>query len=272
MLDLSDQLDSSASQDKDSHKDSHLFSHQHWSSPIPVPQQLMSTSPDIIETPPDNHPTQHQPHHRSNCDRVLIEEGCVSISPNGNMCVISSPAKTSTALPLKDFKVQRTDFEESMDREEVSVPTETTIVPMSLRYLPCKVMNHPAFHSIHLQQAEDPITGRPKLRSVVVLNSKITKNAFTSVLWFLYTGSLSPEKCANLSDVITAASLLDLADVVAAIANIKHQEEYMNLEITEAFLERRRDRFRELFADKGFLSGNSSFYKIDWMLRLESVL
>ncbi|XP_033633370.1 rho-related BTB domain-containing protein 2-like [Asterias rubens] len=255
MLDLSDQLDSSASQDKESsNKDSHLYGHQHWSSPVSVPQQLMSTSPDIIETPPDN--SSH--HHQSNCDRdrVLMEDGCMSISPNGNTCVISAPAKETPPAVLPDEEDDRTDFEESMERvDDVNVPTvEATIVPMSLRYLPGKVMNHPAFHSIHLQQAEDLITGRPKLRSVVVLNCKITPDAFRAVLWFLYTGSLNTEKCANLSDVITAASLLDLPDVVSAIANIKHQEEYMNLEIAEAFLDRRRDRFRELFADKGFLS------------------
>ncbi|XP_038070707.1 rho-related BTB domain-containing protein 2-like isoform X2 [Patiria miniata] len=260
MLDLSDQLDSSSSQDPEGQSYS---AGQHWSSPSPVPQQLMSTSPDIIETPPDNSDHHPHPHHqRSNCDRdrIMLEEGCLSLSPNGNTCVISVRPKTRSGAPPSAgtphaWRTDRSGFQDSMEGES-NVPTspEMTIVPASLRYLPNKVLNHPAFHSIHLQQAEDPITGRPKLRSVVVLNHKITRDAFRAVLRFLYTGSLSSDTSSNLSDVITAASLLDLSDVVSAVANIKHQEEYMNLEIAEAFLESRRDRFRELFAEKGFLS------------------
>ncbi|XP_022086662.1 rho-related BTB domain-containing protein 2-like [Acanthaster planci] len=264
MLDLSDQLDSSSSSQDPEGQSYDPGQQQHWSSPVPVPQQHMSTSPDIIETPPDNSehhrlPQAHPHHQRSNCDRdhtSLLEDGCLSFSPNGNTCLISVRPKTR-ALPTGETPSppqlsDPSDFEDSIEGDEGL--TSLTVVPASLRYLPSKVLSHPAFHSIHLQQAEDPITGRPKLRSVVVLNYKITPEAFRAVLGFLYLGSLSPEKYTNLSDVITAASLLDLSDLVSAIANIKHQEEYMNLEIAEAFLENRRDRFRELFADKGFLS------------------
>lgn len=106
----------------------------------------------------------------------------------------------------------------------------------------------------------DSLGGRTTQRHIVVLNPKITAEAFRAVLEFLYTGSLDIKVYSSLSDIITAASLLDLSELVAFVANVKNQDEFLNADLVDNFLHRRKERFAKLFANQGLLSGKPMLY------------
>ena len=250
MVDLSDQLDASTSR-----SGSH-------------PQNRTRTYWDITEhTDVHMHDDRVSPRTSriDNCHngraRLLLEEQGLSVSPNGNTCVISGNAGRPSSWSDVHMEDRTHDNHpphhshtmSSYRNSEESRDLSSTIVPHSIRGLPGKVLNHPAFHSIHLQQTEDPISGKPALRSVVVLNHKITPDAFRAILGFLYKGVLDPDKYAQLSDVVTAATLLDLTDIVSIVDNIKHEEEYMNTEIVTHYIDTRRERLSEIFCTKGTL-------------------
>ncbi len=261
MVDLSDQLDSTPSTSR-GHPQNRTRTY--WSTPESSRDVHMhddgEPSPRRTSVPDNSHGGRA---------RLLLEEQGLSVSPNGNTCVISTRARTSWGdvhMEERTGDLMNSGGDGShhshhgmmYDNQESKSSTsrEPTIVPHSIRGLPGKVLNHPAFHSIHLQQTEDPISGKPTLRSVVVLNHKITLDAFRDILGFLYTGVLDPEKCASsLADIVTAATLLDLTDIVSMVDNIKHEEEYMNTEIVTHYIDSRRERLSELFAQKGLLSG-----------------
>ncbi|KAJ8263006.1 hypothetical protein COCON_G00154630 [Conger conger] len=112
------------------------------------------------------------------------------------------------------------------------------------------------FLSVCLEHVEDPMTGRPRLMTVVSMDCLIQKEPFQAVLQYLYTGSLD-EGRGDLMQVATIAELLEVFDLRMMVANVLNRESFMNQEITKAFHVRRANRTREclntgMFADVVF--------------------
>lgn len=218
--------------------------------------------------------------------RLDLDEHYLSISPNGNTCFITSkqlPASGQSTQPTFGARtcigsVHFGPYGHLSDNDSEKIGEDDWSIPVSIRCLPGQLLDHPAFYSIHLQEKEDVFSGRPVLRSVVVMNRKVTPDAFKTVLQYLYTGYMNYNSC--LEDVETAASLLELGDLVTFIANIKQGEEYLNLDITKPFLQQRKEKMRELFFQKGILSdiaikldgGRVSAHKCLLMVRCDPML
>ncbi|XP_041477615.1 rho-related BTB domain-containing protein 1-like [Lytechinus variegatus] len=233
------------------------------------PMCCHSPTPDRSQSPECNHenicPSPPLGLH-PNFNTLLAEDQCLSISPNGNTCLFSGSAQhknCSKAKPAMSSSPSHHQQTSTPTRFRSSSPSirssplqqiNTPTVPANLQCLPTKTLNHQAFDSIHLQQVTDNLGGRTIQRHIVVLNPKITAEAFRAVLEFLYTGSLDIKVYSSLSDIITAASLLDLSDLVAFVANVKNQEVFLNADLVDNFLHKRKERFAKLFANQGLLS------------------
>ncbi|KAG5834467.1 hypothetical protein ANANG_G00261830 [Anguilla anguilla] len=100
------------------------------------------------------------------------------------------------------------------------------------------------FLSVCLEHVEDPVTGRPRLMTVVSMDGLIQKRPFQAVLQYLYTGSLD-ESRGDLMQVATIAELLEVFDLRMMVANVLNHESFMNQEITKAFHVRRANRIKE---------------------------
>ncbi|XP_071506571.1 rho-related BTB domain-containing protein 1-like [Diadema antillarum] len=247
------------------------------------PMCCHSPQPDRSQSPDCNHenicPSPPLGLH-PNCNALLAEDQCLSISPNGNTCLFSgslrhhncsrappvglspshqphyhthyhsSSSSSSSPSPVTVTTGYPSPSMRSSPLQQINTPS----VPANLHCLPTRSLQHPAFSSIHVQQVTDGLSGRLMLRHIVVLTQKITAEAFRAVLEFLYMGSLDLKAYSSPSDIITAASLLDLNDLVTFVANAKNQEEFLNADLVDNFLHRRKERFTKLFAHKGLLS------------------
>ncbi|XP_035234803.1 rho related BTB domain containing 4 isoform X3 [Anguilla anguilla] len=100
------------------------------------------------------------------------------------------------------------------------------------------------FLSVRIEHVEDPMTGRPRLMTVVSMDCLIQKEPFQAVLQYLYTGSLD-EGRSDLMQVATIAELLEVFDLRMMVANVLNRESFMNQEITKAFHVRRANRIKE---------------------------
>uniref|UniRef100_A0A8C5I920 Rho-related BTB domain-containing protein 1 n=1 Tax=Gouania willdenowi TaxID=441366 RepID=A0A8C5I920_GOUWI len=118
------------------------------------------------------------------------------------------------------------------------------------------------FLSVCLEHVDDPMTGRPRLMTVVAMDALIQEQPFKAVLQYLYTGSLD-ESRGDLMQVATIAELLEVFDLRMMVANILNRESFMNQEITKAFHVRRANRIKEClnkgtFADVVFCLDDGS--------------
>uniref|UniRef100_A0A3B4AQA6 BTB domain-containing protein n=1 Tax=Periophthalmus magnuspinnatus TaxID=409849 RepID=A0A3B4AQA6_9GOBI len=102
------------------------------------------------------------------------------------------------------------------------------------------------FLSVCLEHVEDPMTGRPRLMTVVAMDALIQEEPFKAVLQYLYTGSLD-EGRGDLMQVATIAELLEVFDLRMMVAN-----SFMNQEITKAFHVRRANRIKECLSKGTF--------------------
>uniref|UniRef100_A0A8C6TR66 Rho-related BTB domain-containing protein 1 n=1 Tax=Neogobius melanostomus TaxID=47308 RepID=A0A8C6TR66_9GOBI len=100
------------------------------------------------------------------------------------------------------------------------------------------------FLSVCLELVDDPMTGRPRLMTVVAMDALIQEEPFKAVLQYLYTGSLD-EGRGDLMQVATIAELLEVFDLRMMVANVLNRESFMNQEITKAFHVRRANRIKE---------------------------
>uniref|UniRef100_A0A8C6TWS7 Rho-related BTB domain-containing protein 1 n=1 Tax=Neogobius melanostomus TaxID=47308 RepID=A0A8C6TWS7_9GOBI len=106
-------------------------------------------------------------------------------------------------------------------------------------------LNRPqGFLSVCLELVDDPMTGRPRLMTVVAMDALIQEEPFKAVLQYLYTGSLD-EGRGDLMQVATIAELLEVFDLRMMVANVLNRESFMNQEITKAFHVRRANRIKE---------------------------
>ncbi|KAJ8391671.1 hypothetical protein AAFF_G00086210 [Aldrovandia affinis] len=108
------------------------------------------------------------------------------------------------------------------------------------------------FLRVCLEHVEDPMTGRPRLMTVVSMDCLIQEEPFQAVLQYLYTGSLD-EGRGDLMQVATIAELLEVFDLRMMVANVLNRESFMNQEITKAFHVRRANRIKECLS-KGTLA------------------
>uniref|UniRef100_A0A669EB87 Rho-related BTB domain-containing protein 1 n=1 Tax=Oreochromis niloticus TaxID=8128 RepID=A0A669EB87_ORENI len=133
------------------------------------------------------------------------------------------------------------------------------------------------FLSVCLEHVNDPVTGHPRLMTVVAMDALIQEEPFKAVLQYLYTGSLD-EGRGDLMQVATIAELLEVFDLRMMVANVLNRESFMNQEITKAFHVRRANRIKEClnkgtFADvvfrldDGCLPGHKPLLisSCDWM-------
>ncbi|XP_061071829.1 rho-related BTB domain-containing protein 1-like [Conger conger] len=133
------------------------------------------------------------------------------------------------------------------------------------------------FLSVCLEHVEDPVTGRPRLMTVVSMDGLIQKRPFQAVLQYLYTGSLD-ESRGDLMQVATIAELLEVFDLRMMVANVLNHESFMNQEITKAFHVRRANRIKECLSkgtfsdvvfrlDDGYLPAHKPLLisSCDWM-------
>uniref|UniRef100_A0A8C7XKF4 Rho-related BTB domain-containing protein 1 n=1 Tax=Oryzias sinensis TaxID=183150 RepID=A0A8C7XKF4_9TELE len=133
------------------------------------------------------------------------------------------------------------------------------------------------FLSVCLEHVDDPMTGRPRLMTVVEMDALIQEEPFKAVLQYLYTGNLD-EGRGDLMQVATIAELLEVFDLRMMVANVLNRESFMNQEITKAFHVRRANRIKEClnkgtFADvvfrldDGFLPAHKPLLisSCDWM-------
>ncbi|XP_041957584.1 rho related BTB domain containing 4 isoform X1 [Alosa sapidissima] len=133
------------------------------------------------------------------------------------------------------------------------------------------------FLGVCLEHVDDPMTGRPRLMTVVSMDSLIQEGPFQAVLQYLYTGNLD-EGRGDLMQVATIAELLEVFDLRMMVANVLNRESFMNQEITKAFHVRRANRIKEClnkgtFADvvfrldDGFLPAHKPLLisSCDWM-------
>ncbi|KAI1904692.1 hypothetical protein AGOR_G00008320 [Albula goreensis] len=133
------------------------------------------------------------------------------------------------------------------------------------------------FLSVRMEHVEDPVTGRPRLMTVVSMDGLIQKKPFQAVLQYLYTGSLD-EGRGDLMQVATIAELLEVFDLRMMVANVLNRESFMNQEITKAFHVRRANRIKECLSkgtfadvvfrlDDGYLPAHKPLLisSCDWM-------
>uniref|UniRef100_A0A671LLZ3 Rho-related BTB domain-containing protein 1 n=1 Tax=Sinocyclocheilus anshuiensis TaxID=1608454 RepID=A0A671LLZ3_9TELE len=107
------------------------------------------------------------------------------------------------------------------------------------------------FLGVYLETVDDPVTGRPRLMTVVSMDDLIQKGPFQAVLQYLYTGHLD-ETRGDLMQVATIAELLEVFDLRMMVANVLNRESFMNQEITKAFHVRRANRIKECLSKGTF--------------------
>ncbi|XP_028851530.1 rho related BTB domain containing 4 isoform X1 [Denticeps clupeoides] len=133
------------------------------------------------------------------------------------------------------------------------------------------------FLGVYLEHVDDPMTGLPRLMTVVSMDSLIQEAPFQAVLQYLYTGSLDEQR-GDLMQVATIAELLEVFDLRMMVANVLNRESFMNQEITKAFHVRRANRIKECLSkgtfadvvfrlDDGFLPAHKPLLisSCDWM-------
>uniref|UniRef100_A0A8C2DUH2 Rho-related BTB domain-containing protein 1 n=1 Tax=Cyprinus carpio TaxID=7962 RepID=A0A8C2DUH2_CYPCA len=107
------------------------------------------------------------------------------------------------------------------------------------------------FLGVYLEMVDDPVTGCPRLMTVVSMDDLIQKGPFQAVLQYLYTGHLD-ETRGDLMQVATIAELLEVFDLRMMVANVLNRESFMNQEITKAFHVRRANRIKECLSKGTF--------------------
>uniref|UniRef100_A0A671RGM9 Rho-related BTB domain-containing protein 1 n=1 Tax=Sinocyclocheilus anshuiensis TaxID=1608454 RepID=A0A671RGM9_9TELE len=137
------------------------------------------------------------------------------------------------------------------------------------------------FLGVYLEMVDDPVTGRPRLMTVVSMDDLIQKGPFqvrtNLMLQYLYTGHLD-ETRGDLMQVATIAELLEVFDLRMMVANVLNRESFMNQEITKAFHVRRANRIKECLSkgtfadvvfrlDDGYLPAHKPLLisSCDWM-------
>ncbi|TSN86103.1 Rho-related BTB domain-containing protein 2 [Bagarius yarrelli] len=133
------------------------------------------------------------------------------------------------------------------------------------------------FIGVYLERVDDPVTGRPRLMTVVSMDELIQEAPFRAVLQYLYTGHLD-EGRSDLMQVATIAELLEVFDLRMMVANVLNRESFMNQEITKAFHVRRANRIKECLCkgtfadvvfqlDDGYLPAHKPLLisSCDWM-------
>uniref|UniRef100_A0AAR2L4G5 Rho-related BTB domain-containing protein 1 n=1 Tax=Pygocentrus nattereri TaxID=42514 RepID=A0AAR2L4G5_PYGNA len=133
------------------------------------------------------------------------------------------------------------------------------------------------FLGVYLERVDDPVTGRPRLMTVVSMDELIQEASFRAVLQYLYTGHLD-EGRSDLMQVATIAELLEVFDLRMMVANVLNRESFMNQEITKAFHVRRANRIKECLCkgtfadvvfqlDDGYLPAHKPLLisSCDWM-------
>uniref|UniRef100_A0A9J7ZUK2 Rho related BTB domain containing 4 n=1 Tax=Cyprinus carpio carpio TaxID=630221 RepID=A0A9J7ZUK2_CYPCA len=137
------------------------------------------------------------------------------------------------------------------------------------------------FLGVYLEMVDDPVTGCPRLMTVVSMDDLIQKGPFqvrtNLMLQYLYTGHLD-ETRGDLMQVATIAELLEVFDLRMMVANVLNRESFMNQEITKAFHVRRANRIKECLSkgtfadvvfrlDDGYLPAHKPLLisSCDWM-------
>ena len=82
----------------------------------------------------------------------------------------------------------------------------------------------------------------------------MTKLAFERCLSFLYTGCADVKNDDDLDDIIAAAELLNLPELIMVCNNVKNDEEFLNPSVGTWLNDRNSEVMRKLFLNKTLYS------------------
>lgn len=115
---------------------------------------------------------------------------------------------------------------------------------------------NPAFEKVETKIHENLQTSGKVFETEVTLNADIKPKAFRYILDYLYTGRVRPILDGQLlSDIRTAATIMQLKDLLVVIYNIETHEEYLNSELEKIFRRNKIAKLRDIALDKKLLAG-----------------
>ncbi len=127
-------------------------------------------------------------------------------------------------------------------------------------------LNHAAFQSVYFGGEESTVTsstvppaGSDSHHMIVVVQDSISPPVFEAILSFLYAGTYPPSDSSLFREVLAAAHLLNLKDLVALMTNVSEQEDFVNLGLKSHIELFRRQRLQTLAIHNELLPGNASF-------------
>ncbi|GAB1604023.1 rho-related BTB domain-containing protein 2-like [Argonauta hians] len=132
------------------------------------------------------------------------------------------------------------------------------------------VPSHPAFRCVEINPPKNPQNPFQSNQCTVHLNPDITPQAFRYILEYLYTG-VATEKFDKFDDVIIAAELLQLHDLVLSVRNFLSKEAYLNLELQRRFHVAHCSNLRDLALQKE-IATDVTFQVDDGMVRAHKPL
>lgn len=114
-----------------------------------------------------------------------------------------------------------------------------------------KELNHPAFQSIRITQVEGLQTSNTQ--TVVTLTKLVTPQAMQQCLQFVYTGTID-KRFFELQEMRQAAEFLELPHLLALLANIQANQQFMNTDAMENYSKAFRRRLEELCLEQGLFA------------------
>ena len=89
---------------------------------------------------------------------------------------------------------------------------------------------------------------------ITVNDEQVTQLGFERCLSFLYTGCADVKNDSDLEDIVVAAELLNLPELVMVCQNIKKDEEFLNPSVGTWLNDRNSEVMKQLFLKKSLYS------------------
>ena len=178
------------------------------------------------------------------------------VAPTCKLQRANSRASSSSQKRRQSDTVNLLEDDET-DTSSIGDGSSEAEVVAAIRCQPEHLLNHPAFHSVQVQQCEDMFSpGCTVMQTVVTMHQAITPAALQVILQALYTGKFLIDKDC-LQEVHTAAELLGLKQMLRYITNVNNNEAFLNSEVEAEFLAERAARIKDLLIKRGLLAGES---------------
>ncbi|XP_064111058.1 rho-related BTB domain-containing protein 1 isoform X2 [Macrobrachium rosenbergii] len=156
-------------------------------------------------------------------------------------------------------------------REAVKRRSSMQTLPQEQRPGIHRELNHAAFQAISIEQWDDRGSERnncdrsPRqslawvpIQTVVHLSKLVSGSVLHALVHFLYTGTIFCREChlpyTELSDLKQAAEFLELPELQLYVTNLMTEEEFLNNELSQQYLQMLCGRLRELCLEGGLFS------------------